>query len=51
MPSAFRPDPRGSYSRSPLDRPLALAKGRHVAQGVRALVVPEVKRMKARFNP
>ena len=28
--SPFRPDPRGSYSRSPLDRPLPLARGRNV---------------------
>jgi hypothetical protein len=28
--SPFRPDPRGSYSRSPLDQPLPLAKGRSV---------------------
>jgi len=26
--SPFRPDPRGSYSRSPLDEPLTLARGR-----------------------
>jgi hypothetical protein len=27
--SPFRPDPRGSYSRSPLEQPLPLAKGRN----------------------
>jgi hypothetical protein len=39
--SPFRPDPRGSYSRSPFDRPLPLAKGRNA---VTLHVAPRVPR-------